>query len=362
MTIMRPILLSRSYGLSLILPILGAAGCRGGEMPAPDVLVSDTASDSTNRSDVQGDSPLPVDATGTDVAQADVTPTDARAMDAGTGGVTMAVLTNPAAAGHPAPNSIVSVSDALVALTPRFFVSQSMTTHKCLFSAWVGTSAGGAFSAIELVESIMPPTGATDCFGPPATVGVIPQRLAIGDTIQGLRGQYENFCPMGMTCPTGTTAEMAVDATHMGQVAMTGSGGVVPSPTSVMVTDVNGTGATPAPMDLSLQNTLVRISGGFMQIAPTTANHDAMSVSQSATAGSPVMLIEVSKFTGASGVRTTLAGLPVGSPVGDITGVLNYSFGNWVIQLRQAADISGVMRADGGVAVDAATGSDATGG
>jgi predicted extracellular nuclease len=62
------------------------------------------------------------------------------------------------------------------------------------------------------------------------------------------------------------------------------------------------------------------------------------------------MHIQVSKYSGVTCQRATLSAGAVGDSVGDITGVLQYSFNQWTIQVRQTADLPGVVCAmDAGV-------------
>lgn len=266
--------------------------------------------------------------------------------------VTMAQLTNKDLAGHPPTNTRVTVTDSLVALSPRLFISQSMTSGKCLFAAWVGTPTGGDFSGIEVTDSYLPPAaadgGAGDCFTAPANK--IPDTLNIGDTITALGGQYEDFCLPPAMCPPSTSEELAVD--FMGTFTV-GAPGTAPTPTTVTVTDVNGTMLTLAPRDMALQGSLVKLTGTVLQDPPTTANHQNMQVSMG-TGATPTMFVSVSKYSGVGCQRTALTALGVGGTVGDITGLLQYSFGQWIIQPRQPSDIPGIVCAmDGGVPTDA---------
>ena len=273
----------------------------------------------------------------------------------------IATITNPSASGHPTNSSIVSFSDTnLVALSPRLFISQSTTSHKCLFAAWVGTSTGGANSAIEVIDSFAPPAnpdgGVGDCFTAPANV--IPDTLVVGQAITALTGQYEEYCPTGSTCPTGASAELSVGTGGVFTAGATGQ--TVPSPTVVHVTDVNGVGATPASMDVALQGSLVEIDGAMITNPTTfTSNHYNMTITD-ATSGSATMIVSVSKFSGVTCQRATLAAEAANANIGNVIGVLQFSFGSWVIQVVQASGLPSVACAslDGGVASDAGSASD----
>jgi hypothetical protein len=60
------------------------------------------------------------------------------------------------------------------------------------------------------------------------------------------------------------------------------------------------------------------------------------------------MPIQVSKYPGVGCQRTVLTGMAAGATVGSITGVLQYSFGQWTIQPRHAEDIPSIVCPDGG--------------
>lgn len=297
--------------------------------------------------DATDDSPL---------APSDVAPsTDVVALrDAPSATVSMAVLTNPAAAGHPAVASVVTLSDTnLVALSPRIFISGPSTTGTCSFAVWIGTSAGGDFSAAEAFESVRAGAGdggQPDCFAR-GVGGVIPADVAIGDTIGALRGKLDVYCPRGSTCPAGASLELDVAASVGGLVTVSGHGGSVPAPTVVHVADINGTGTTLAPRDLALQNALVQINGAILRTAPSAASHDNMLVADTAGASAPGMNVVVSKYRGVTCQRTLLGAAAPGFAVGTVIGILEYSFGNWEIQPRQTSDLSGATCAasDAGV-------------
>ena len=76
------------------------------------------------------------------------------------------------------------------------------------------------------------------------------------------------------------------------------------------------------------------------------------------------MIISVTKYSGVGCQRTVLASTAAGSNIGDVTGLLQYSFGQWILQPRQPSDLPGIVCAtDGGVpdagALDAGTSVDA---
>ncbi len=255
------------------------------------------------------------------------------------GDITMAQLTNPSASGHPSSGSTVTVAGPLVALTPRLFISQSSTSMKCLFALWVGTPDGGDYSGVEVIDRFLPPSG-MDCFSAPPNVL---QDVNIGDAVTALSGTYDEYCPSGSSCPPGTSAELDVT---MGSFTK-GSAGSAPTPTSVSVTDIAGMGTSGA-RDAALQGSLVMLTGTVLQVAPSMSNYNVMMVSD-ASSGSTTMPISVSKYPGVGCQRTTLSAMSTGDTVGDITGVLQYSFGQWIIQPRQDADLPGVACSDGGV-------------
>ena len=283
--------------------------------------------------------------------------------DAGAATVSMATLTNPMAAGHPAVATIVTLSDTnLVALSTRLFISGPSTTGMCSYAAWVGTSTGGDFSAVELFEALpaAPGDGGTgDCFAH-SVVGTIPADLAIGDTFSTVRGKVDPYCPRGTTCPVGTSFEFGVAASAGGVLTVSGHGGTVPAPTVVHVSDINGTGTTLGPRDLALQNVLVQINGATVQTVPTTANHDALTVADTTGAGAPGIPVAVARYRGVTCQRTALGTAAPGAAVGTVIGLLEYSFGVWQIQPRQPSDLPGVVCAgDAGVATDAGVTTDA---
>ncbi len=262
--------------------------------------------------------------------------------------VTMASLADPAAPGHPSPGTVVTLADIdLVALSPRVLISGPGTTGTCAYALWVGTSAGGDFSGVEVFETVrVGPTdgGAAACFAP-GVHGVIPEVIAIGDAIGTLRGRADDYCASGMVCPAGAARELNLDG-GLGTLVLSGGSRAVPPPALVSITDINGTGATPAPRDLALQNTLVRVQGAVMQAAPTALNHDDMVITT--TAGGPGIPVAVARYIGVGCQRTALAALPAGSSVGEVTGVLEFTFGAWLIQPRQASDLPAIVCGDGG--------------
>ncbi len=330
-------------------------GCRSdGATPVVDMgdtgnAVVDVATDVSASRDVGAG----LDAGGsTDAATATDAGTTHR--DAGSLTTSMATLTNPAAAGHPASGTVVTLADTnLVALSPRLFISGPSTTGACAYAAWIGTSTGGDFSAVELFESLpagVGDGGSPDCFAR-SVVGVIPADLAVGDTFGLVRGKVNAYCPRGSTCPTGTSLEFEVAAAGGGALSVTGHRGAVPAPTVVRVSDINGTGVTLAARDLALQNALVQINGALLRTAPSTANHDTMIVGDSSgDAGVPV---SVARYRGVTCQRTLLGAAAPGFSVGTVLGILQYSFGNWSIQLRQDTDLPGVTCSGDGGVVDA---------
>jgi hypothetical protein len=285
--------------------------------------------------------------------------------DGGSATLTMAALTNPADPAHPGPAAVVTLSDTtLVALSPRIFVSGPSTSGACSFAVWIGTSAGGDFSAVQAFESLpagMGDGGSPDCFAR-SVVGTIPVDIAIGDTIGMLRGKVEFYCPRGATCPAGTALELGVGASVGGAVAVSGHGGTVPAPTVVHVGDINGTGTTLAPRDLALQNGLVRITGALVRTAPSAANHDGLVIADMAGAGAPGITVVIGKYRGVTCQRDVLGTAAPGSSVGAVTGILEYAFGSWEIQPRQESDLPGVVCAGGDAGVaDAGASVDAHG-
>lgn len=255
--------------------------------------------------------------------------------------VSLTNLVNPSATDHPADGTVVNVTGSMVALTPRLFISQSTTSMNCLFAMWVGTPGGGDYSGIEVTDSFAPDASG-DCFMSPAHV--IPDTVMIGDTITALNGRFQNYCPSGSTCPPNTSQELSVS---FGTLTV-GAPGSAPTATTVSISDIAGMGTSGA-RSIALQGALVRLTGTVVQDPPTATNHNVMLVSAMGGA-TPTMPINVSKYSGVGCQRTQLTTATAGTTVGDITGVLQYSFGQWVIQPRQAADLPGVVCAvDAGV-------------
>jgi hypothetical protein len=277
-------------------------------------------------------------------------------MDAGPVAATdvpLASVVNGSAADHPDDGTTVHLSDSLVALTPRL-VAPSGTA--CNSSIWVGTVAGGDFSGIQVFESFTP-TGSNTCFN--ETAHLLPQTIAIGDTITNVTGRYINFCPSGSSCPPFTAQEMMVGSSIAGSMFAVGAHGTAPTATTVAIGDIAGAGLTFGDRSLALQGAVVTIEN--VEIAtdgvPSDANHDVMTVVATGTT-TPSIQIQISKYPGVGCQRTTLEAATAGFAVGDITGVLQYSFGNWTIQPRGSSDFSNasLCTMDGGVAdVDAGT-------
>lgn len=271
-------------------------------------------------------------------------------MDAGGGGndaaipatdVSITSLVDGSATDHPAAGTVVSVTGSLVALTSRLFISQSTTTMRCTFAVWVGTQAGGNFSGIEVVDSFIPATG-MDCFSSPAHN--IPDNVQIGDGITTLIGDFSNYCPMS-NCPANTAQELNVTSGTFTVGAHVGD----PTSTTVAISDIAGVALAVGARGAQLQGALVTITGTEIVDPPTMTNHNVMAVAAAGTT-TPVMYIQVSKYPGVTCQRTMLTAGAAGDTVGDITGVLQYSFNQWTIQVRQSADLPGVVCAmDAGV-------------
>jgi len=198
----------------------------------------------------------------------------------------------------------------------------------------VGTASGGDFSGIEVTDNFLPSSGAT-CFTTPAHV--IPDTVAIGDTITQLSGAYIDYCPAGTTCPPSTSEQFDVAAGTF----VVGAHGMAPTPADVTVADITGTALAVGPRDMALQGSLVHLSSTTLAVAPSATNHNVMMVYQGAMT-TPTMAVSVTKYTGVTTQRNTLAAQTPGTAVGDVTGVLQYAFGQWIIQLRQPADLPSV--------------------
>lgn len=262
-------------------------------------------------------------------------------MDAGTDAavaatdVPMASVVNAAASDHPADGTTIHVTGNLVALSPRLFLSQSSTSMRCLFAIWVGTAAGGDYSGIEVTETFLP-SGTNDCFSEPAHM--IPDTIMIGDAVTTVTGRFINFCPSGSTCPPNTAQELDVTS---GAFAA-GAHSADPTATTATITEIGGMALSVGSRSMALQGAVVRIQGTVIVDLPTTANHNVMTVAATGTT-TPVMPIEISKYPGVTCQRNELSTMSAGASVGDITGVLTYSFGQWVIQPRSSADLPGVV-------------------
>jgi len=257
--------------------------------------------------------------------------------------------TTSPAHGMPANTRItVQLTDTnLVALTPRLFISQSTSSMRCLFAIWVGTSAGGDYSGIEVTDDFLPATG-MDCFSTPAHV--IPDTVNIGDSITMLAGDFEDYCPSGSTCPPDTSQELGVST---GTFVVGTPSGSMPTATTVQISDITGMMTTLGPRDMALQNALVTIENTVVVVDPEHSNHNVMMVAAMGTT-TPVMAIDMTKYNGVGAQRAFLCNATSGMAVGSITGVLSYSFGQWVIQPRQSADLPGIMAStDAGTCPDA---------
>lgn len=248
--------------------------------------------------------------------------------------VPIASVVNASATDHPMDGSTIHVTGNLVALTPRLFISQSTTSMRCLFAIWVGTSAGGDNSSIEVTESFLP-AGSNTCFTEPAHV--IPDTAMIGDSITTVTGRFINFCPSGSSCPPNTSQELDVTSGTFTVGAHSGD----PTATTATIAEITGMGLTLGSRSMALQNALVHITGTVIVDPPTMANHNVMTVAATGTT-TPIMPIQISKYPGVTCQRTELSTMAAGATVGEITGVLTYSFGQWTIQPRQASDLPGV--------------------
>ncbi|MFO0686988.1 MAG: hypothetical protein U0234_33295 [Sandaracinus sp.] len=270
--------------------------------------------------------------------------------DTGTGGtdsgtpatdVPLASVVNASAADHPADGTTIHITGDLVALSRTYVDPQ--TSGRCLGFAWIGTLAGGDHSGIEIVEQYDPDTGST-CFDTPPHV--IPN-LHIGDAITNLVGRFANFCPSGSACPPNTAQELIVTT---GTVTAGTSAGD-PVATDVTVAEIAATGISPAPRDMALQNALVHLTDVVIgptennADAPNGTNHNIMGVVQTGST-TPIMRIEMSAYPGVSCQRTQLT--TAGQTVGDITGLLHFSFGEWRIQPRVGEDLPGITCTDAG--------------
>ncbi len=261
--------------------------------------------------------------------------------------VPIASVVDASASDHPADSAIIHVTGNLVALSPRLFVSQSTSSMRCLFEIWVGTSAGGDHSGIEVTESFLP-TGTNTCFTEPAHI--IPDTIMIGDAVTNLTGKFLNYCPSGSSCPANTSQELDVTTGTF----TVGASGSDPTATTVDISDIAGTMLSVGPRGMALQGALVTIQNAVIAPesasvhgAPSATNHNVMTVSATGTT-TPVIHIQVSKYPGVGCQRTQLIGAADGTTVGSITGMLQYSFGQWTIQPRRSSDLPSVMCADGG--------------
>ena len=323
----------KSTSIFLLLAAAGLVGCPG----------STTGHDSGPNPG--HDSGTPADDTGVDSGRV--------GMDSGpvTGtDVPIASVVNGSAADHPQDMTglVTHVTGDLVALTPRLFQSQSQTSMRCLFAIWVGTAAGGDYSGIEVTETFLPATGNT-CFTEPAHM--IPDSVAIGDSITNLTGHYLNFCPSGSSCPSFTSEE--IDVTN--GTFTVGGHGSAPTATMVSIADVTGQPGMPltaGTRSLALQGALVTLTGVIQTDPPRMGsapggNNYVMAVAATGTT-TPLMHVRVATYGGVGCQRATLTTLGAGGTVGNVTGVLQYSFGQWVIVVRQSSDLPSVMCSDAG--------------
>lgn len=276
------------------------------------------------------DTGVPPEDTGTGDVDSGVPATD----------VSIASLVNASATDHPRDNTTVHVTGEIVALTQRF-VSMSQTSGRCFATAWVGTLAGGNYSGIQVIDQY-DPTAGMNCFDTPPHV--IPN-MHIGDAITNLTGRFTTFCPSGSVCPPNTSQQISVSIGTF----TTGASAGDPTATDVTIAEVSAMGASPAPRDMALQNALVRLTDVVLVeppvAGPAPGNFNVMAVA--ATGGTtPVMHIEMSDYFNV-GCQRALLQTP-GTAVGDITGILYFAFGQWVIHPRQTQDLPGVSCADAG--------------
>ncbi len=262
--------------------------------------------------------------------------------------VPLASIVNASATDHPADNTTVHVTGDLVALSQRF-VTSSQTTGRCLAFAWVGTLAGGDYSGIQVIDQY-DPTAGMSCFDTPPHV--IPN-MRIGDAVTNLTGRFTNFCPSGSACPPNTSQQISVTVGTF----TTGTSAGDPTVTDVTIAEVSAMGIVPASRDMALQNAVVRLTDVVVDMPPTTANHNVMTV-HATGATTPTMAIDMSDYYLVSCQRMQLQ--TAGTTVGDITGVLYFSFGQWVIHPREPQDLPSINCFDAGTGTtDAGTGADA---
>jgi hypothetical protein len=254
---------------------------------------------------------------------------------------TIAQLDNAADPAHPSVGTLVNVTDTVISLTPRFVVGPD-ATHVCGYYAWVGVQSGGYSSGIWVAEQhpAVAGTGDAGAFVCPADgLALIPSNLTVGDSISTVIGVFSNACTGG-PCPTNTAAliNLAPAGSHfVVPLAGTGAGGV-PTATTALIGDVRGFGTTVSPHSLDLQNSLITLSGMFMQVAPTMASGFVMSVSASATDMTNTMPVIVNGFPNDACVRMHLPA--TGASIGSVTGVLAFGGpGVWFVQIRRGSDI-----------------------
>lgn len=277
-----------------------------------------------------------------DTSGADTTVSDTSGGDTGGGPITLKALQDPTDPAHPMPTTRVTLSDTdLVALTPRMLIGSS-SGMTCRFAVWIGKTAGGDFTGVQVQEVLDRGTSA-NCFG--VAAGKIPATIAPGDRVTAVEGRYDEFC----AGPSGTPPTMcrSFEQTQISVGAMTakftvGAAGTVPTPATVTVADlVKDAAGAEGPRALDLEGTLVRVTNVKVLQETSGSFTSTLVVDASDTASAKKLEIQISNFLATSCVRTYFAAQN-GMTVASITGVLVPDFGRWKLRIRNENDVSGV--------------------
>ncbi len=324
--------------LGLVSLILVASACR--EMAAVDDVPTNVRPDVPNGADIPN---APVDVPNGPGSEA--------GMDGGVTAreVTVRQLQDLADAMHPMPGSRVCVTQAdLVALTGRLLIGSS-SADTCRFAVWVGSPAGGDFSAIQVQETI--PRGvATSCFN--AMANKIPENITPGTRVQVIDATYGEFCGAAMMIPMCRDFEQSQIFLGGRAMLLTMGMGTAPTPGAATAIEVGQTGAGAiGARTLALEGTLVRLSNVRVNAVVADGGFTNVTVSDPMDATRTVGIL-ISNFPATACTRTYFNAQ--NGMTTSVTGILVPDFGKWSIRLRNETDVAGLSCArDAGVIMDA---------
>lgn len=268
-------------------------------------------------------------------------PVDAPVMG---GTYTIEQIQNRAAAGHPAPDSRVTVDQAgMIALTGRVLVGSSTggASRSCRFAVWVGAAVSGDFTAIQVQELIPLPAGTASCFDLP--VGRISDAFEPGDSVTSINdATYNEFCAGPMPAPSPCT-DFEQSNIFLGGTAtiVRGAPGTAPTGTVAALADLVAAAGAPGTRAVALEGGLLRVEG--VQIGSRMDGGFTSYYAFLPSAPTVQLDIVVSNFPTTTCVRDAFTGYATGSTVvPGITGVLLPNFGRWALRIRDDGDIQGL--------------------